>query len=161
MRQLHHITYATVLLTAWLGATWACSGDPSDPGDPQISVFYANVRSHEGNEAPGTAIVTWLSPGTVGEVDSTGWPSGGLVVGYLPGFHSDTVHPGEQSCVRFDAPSDSIAVEMTETFADGTTKIGTAGYPNIVWSTATAWGFNGDQILPAGDGGYYGVSPGC
>ncbi len=87
MRQAHHITYATVLYSVASGATWACSGDPGDPGDPQISVFYANVRSHEGIEAPaGTAIVTWLSPGTVGEVDSTGWPSGGLVVGYLPGF---------------------------------------------------------------------------
>ncbi len=30
---------------------------------------------------------------------------------------------------------------------------GPRGIRMIVWSTATAWGFNGDQIWPAGDGG--------
>jgi hypothetical protein len=143
-----------VVLTATLAA---CSSSPVGP--LQISVLYLNVRSHVGNEQPGTAVITWVSPRTA-TVDSSAGPYG--ISPWYEGFRTDTVYPGEDACVRFTAPTAEVAVQLADSFPDGAQEVSRPGYPTVaVWSAATAWAFTGDQILPAGDSTFWGVIPGC
>jgi hypothetical protein len=131
--------------------------------DPkQVSVLYSNLSTHINTGAPGTAIVTWLSPGTVGEQQHQGAPGGGGNW-YGPGFRTDTVLPNQVTCEQFEAPDDRIAVEYRISYPGGVTGIGWASGSSetITWHLESSWGFAGDRVGPAGSDGFGEVLQGC
>jgi hypothetical protein len=154
--------FAVASLAASVGV---CSRYALAP-DLQVSVLYANKSSHVGTGQPGTAIITWLTPGTATQVQPLAVPcppNGNCqFTWYRPGFRTDTVYPHESTCVHFTAPSDKVAAEFTETWG-GTSGVSVAGNPNITWHTESAWGFDGTNVLPVGDSLDLGrgVMPGC
>lgn len=135
-----------VVLTSLVAALSAC------PRGHRISVLYANRTN-------GTAVITWLSPGTARPhwIPTPGHP----IAMYEPGFRTDTVHPGEHKCKSFFAPSDSVAPEFTVTGPHGMELSG-PGRP-IKWRTESSWGFDGVSFSPAGDSLPFGrrVMRGC
>lgn len=144
----------------------------SDPHN--MSVLYSNQSSdvhtswservggvlytHETNGEPGTAVITWLSPGTANTVDSRliipgcgghWWPC----AFYRPGFRTDTVQPYQQTCVHFVAPSGQVAFEFSLSVATGGGVLApprTVPSGGIAWSSDSSWGFDGKAIKPAG-----------
>jgi hypothetical protein len=138
----------------------ACSKDPLAP--TRVSVFYANRSTHFQTGEPGTAIITWLSPGTVSEQRTETTPSGAFTW-YGPGFRTDTVLPNQVTCQYFEAPGDQIAVQIRMSLPGGT-GVGYASRAGgaITWHSETSWGFTGDRVGPAGGSdGYGGVVQGC
>jgi hypothetical protein len=144
----------------------ACSKDLVAPR--QVSVLYANHTTHiNPADGPGTAVITWLSPETVGEQQHQGAPGGGNDW-YGPGFRTDTVGPNQEICVHFEAPGNQIAVEYRISLP-GATLIGypgtastSAGPGVIAWHFDPSWGFNGERVRPAGSSDDYGgIVQGC
>jgi hypothetical protein len=136
----------------------ACSSSPvaPDPSGLKMSVLYSNKSSNVCGYAspdtnctpePGTAVITWLSPGTVSQVNPGNTRDGVLNL-YGPGFRTDKVLPGESTCAHFTAPSDSVVEEMTETFI-GATGVQGPGTP-ITWHSDSTWVFNGETLAPVG-----------
>jgi hypothetical protein len=150
---LHAATLAATLI--------ACSMDALAP--EQISVFYSNQSTHINTGAPGTMVVTWLTPGTARQQQTNATPNGAFTW-YTPGFRTDTVLPNQVTCVRFEAPDDKIAVEYRITYPGGVTGIGWAsrsGVP-ITWHLESSWGFTGDGVGVAGSAGPFGeIVQGC
>ena len=150
------------LLAATVGA---CSKDPVAP--LHISVLYANRSTHVNTGAPGIAVLTWLSPETVGARQHQGAPGGGNDW-YGPGFRTDTVGPNEVKCVSFEAPSGQVAVQYRVTLP-GAILIGYPGTSStisspgqITWHSESSWGFTGDFVAPAGSLDSFGnVVEGC
>jgi len=139
------------LYLASLALVVACSTIEGDPRN--VSVLYSN---HYPNTPPGpaTAVITWLSPGTATGVESFMHPCPKSATcsfqWYKPGFRTDTVRPNEERCVHFMAPSEDVAVEVRWTWPDGAGGMKLAGDPTPTWSTDSAWGFDGQDIEPAG-----------
>ena len=124
-------------------------------------MLYSNQSSNINSGAPGTFIVTWLSPGTISDRHVEIIPCPSVAdwcppTWYDPGFRTDTVQPGEQACVHFEGPSVGIAVEYRATFDDAAGSKYALGQPNPMWSNASSWGFNGKDIGPAGSSDGYG-----
>ncbi len=147
-----------LLLVAALAAMVSCSNVAGDPH--RLSVLYSNRSSPSG-----TAVITWLTPATATTVEMVYPPCPSQVdcsyAWYGPGFRADTVYPNQQTCVHFVAPSAQVAVEARITW-QGSREDVPAGHPTATWSSASAWGFDGTAILPAGssyDGGK--VMQGC
>lgn len=148
-------------VAATLAATLvACSKTPLAP--QQVTAFYTNQSSHFNTKAPGTAIITWLSPGTIRDQHTQTTP-GGAFTWYGPGFRTDTVRPNQVVCEHFEAPDNQIAVEYTIVYPGGV-GIGYAsrsGEP-ITWRADVSWGFTGDAVGPAGSSdGFSGIVQGC
>ena len=142
----------------------ACSNVAGGSGDPaNISVFFANDLGPNG--APGTTVITWLTPGTVTEAHKDPIPCSGVYSAscpptwYGPGFRTDVVQPHEHLCVHFVAPSDSLAAEFNLTAGTAGNAVGYAGS----WQMSSAWGFDGSAVQPAGtiDSGDGTVVQGC
>jgi hypothetical protein len=145
---------------ASLAATVAVCSRYALAPDLQLSVLYANKSSHIGTGAPGTAIITWLTPETVTQSQRlvTPCPSNEncQFTWYRPGFRTDTVRPYESTCVHFSLPSEKVAAEFTETWSDGVSGFSVAGNPDITWHTQSAWGFDGNTVMPAGSAAEFG-----
>jgi len=154
---LSHLIFAVTLATSVV----ACSKDSLAP--KQISVFYANQSTHINTGAPGTMIVTWLTPGTA-RVQHTNATPGGAFTWYDPGFRTDTVLPNQMTCEHFLAPDDRIAVEFKTSYPGGVTGYGWAsrsGEP-ITWHSESSWGSTGDGAGPAGSSDVFGeIVQGC
>ena len=156
-RMIRFSLSAATLATTLVG----CSKDSLAP--KQIFVFYANQSTHINTGAPGTMIVTWLTPGTA-SVRHTNTTPGGAFTWYDPGFRTDTVLPNQVTCEHFVAPDDRIAVEYRISYPGGVTGIGWASRSGeaIAWHSESAWGFTGDHAGPAGSAdGFGGVVLGC
>ena len=150
-----------LMCAATLAATLvACSKDSLAPR--QVSVLYSNLSNHINTGAPGTAVITWLTPGTVGQHHTDVTP-GGAFTWYGPGFRTDIVLPNEVTCEHFEAPDDRIAVEYTISYPGGVTGTGwaTSSGGAITWHSESSWGFAGDRVGPAGSDGFGGVVQGC
>jgi hypothetical protein len=125
------------------------------------------LYTHESHGEPGTAVITWLSPGTV-HPGQWGLPVPGCLLltvqhhgrdacpFYGPGFRTDTVQPYQRTCVHFVAPSAQVAVEFRITRAP---ELGGGGsikfvrtLPNgaVAWSSDSSWGFDGNRLEPVG-----------
>lgn len=125
-------------------ASCSASRDPLS-----VSVLYSNRST-----SPGTAIVTWLTPGTATTVEMKIFPCEKMALDcfyawYGPGFRTDTVSPNTETCVHFVAPGGAIAVEARITWT-GVTEDFPAGHPTAAWSSDSAWGFDGLVLQPAG-----------
>jgi hypothetical protein len=150
-----------LICAATLAATLvACSKDSVAP--KSVSVFYTNLSNHVDTREPGTAIITWLSPGTVGQHHTEATP-GGAFTWYAPGFRTDTVGPNEVMCEHFEAPDDRITVEYKIAYPSGAMGTGYAGPAGstVTWHLESSWGFTGDQVGPAGSDGFGEVVQGC
>ena len=158
MRTLGRFSLAVATLAATLVA---CSKDALAP--KQISVFYSNQSTHINTGAPGTMIVTWLTPGTARQKQTNATP-GGVFSWYSPGFRTDTVLPNQVRCEQFVAPDDQLAVEYRISYPGGVIGIGWAsrsGDP-ITWHSESSWGSTGDGVGLAGSAGPFGeIIQGC
>jgi hypothetical protein len=158
----------------WLLVTAACTVQPATRNPPHradsvitidsdphnMSVLYSNQSSdHLTNGEPRTAVITWLSPGTVHpgwEIPGQGCPppgGRGCSAFYRPGFRRDIVQPYQRACVHFVAPSGQVAVEFAADLAGGGGMSAPPAWrPNggIAWSSDSSWGFDGSEVKPAG-----------
>ena len=158
MRRTMRFLPAAATLAVWLGA---CSKDPLAP--KQISVFYSNQSTHIDGGAPGTMVVTWLTPGTARQQQLIATP-GGVFTWYSPGFRTDTVLPNQVTCMHFEAPDDRLAVEYRIAYPGGVTGIGWASRSGdaITWHSESSWGSTGDGVGTAGSAGPFGeIVQGC
>ena len=139
----------------------ACTKDALAPR--QVSVLYTNQSTHINAHEPGTAIITWLTPGTARQQQTNATP-GGAFTWYGPGFRTETLLPDQVTCAHFEAPDDRIAVQYRISYPGGVTGIGWAsrsGVP-ITWHLESSWGFTGDGVGPAGSAGPFGeIVQGC
>ena len=120
-----------------------------------FTVLYANDATTI-NGAPGTATITWLTPGTATGGQSAVVPcasDGGCNFVWFPsGFRTDVVQPFEHKCVHFEAPDSRIAPEVKWSYPDGSGGAHFAGNPDVTWHTETDWSFDGYNIGPASTG---------
>jgi hypothetical protein len=150
-----------LFVVAFAASLVACSKDSLAP--TQISVFYSNLSTHINTGAPGTMIVTWLTPGTA-RLEHTDATPGGAFSWYGPGFRTDTVLPGQVTCEHFEAPDDQIAVELTSSLPGGVTWTHWASRSGegVTWHSESSWGSTGDAAGPAGSSDSFGgVVQGC
>jgi hypothetical protein len=133
----------------------ACSKDSLAP--KQISILYSNQSTHIGAGAPGTMVVTWLTPGTARQQQMMATP-GGVFTWYSPGFRTDSVLPNQVTCTHFEAPDDQIAVEYRISYPGGVTGIGWASRSGeaITWHSESSWGSTGDGVGTVGSAGPFG-----